>query len=705
MKNLNLGMVFGAQYYRPPFPGKECWRRDMANMKSLGFNAVKLWAVWNWIERAPGAFYFDDLDELMDIAHEFGLRVIINAIPEGAPHWLPGLHDDAFYQTAGGEKVSFGGPANLPSAGWPGYCMDKEEVAALVLRFIQTLAAHLHSHPAMLSIDVWNEPHLEPMFDYRQDMLCYCPHSKERFRAWLKSKYHELPELNRVWFRTYTSWEQIQPPPRIGTWTDMMDWRLFWLDNLSRWMRLRVEAARRGAPDMIIQSHAAYSGYVGTNGNGGLANELGDEFLLAREVDVFGLTCFPKWLMRSDAFFSHLLNNQIVAEASRGKPFNQVELQGGGGKAGLLGGEVPDRLDIRMWNYLSIAAGSKGVVYWQYAPEPAGVESPGFGLTGFRGENTPRSLEAGKCAAALNNQPLAGAKPVKPQNAVYLSRVTSVWFYGAGRQEALYAQAIHGMCKAAYRRGIPFGFVHQDYLKTAWDEGVRTLMLPMPMTLSAREIEELELFIRSGGTVVAEAFPGLYDQTGLLDQNAVALARLFGLEHTEVQGLPDGEKAEVYRDGIVVIAGTLYRHAVKPLPGAQTVAAFADGLPAWTEQTLGHGKAVWLGTFLSLPYAKGDAPENEEVLVHYLHKAGYGAFSDLDVPAGEGFFPALSTVVRLLQTDTQLIIVAVNTTGSEAHVRITLSEEAGGPREVELLVPPGEGVVKALDKRKKAPGE
>lgn len=231
--------------------------------------------------------------------------------------------------------------ANLPTAGWPGLCIDKEEAANLVLRFIRETSAHVAGHSALLAIDVWNEPHLEPMFDYRGDMLCYCGHSAERFREWLQKKYGTVDALNAAWFRRYRDWCEALPPPRLGTGVDMMDWRLFWLENMRRWMRMRVTAAREGAPETWIQSHVAYSGYVGASGRGGLANELGDEFLLSREVDVFGLTCFPKWLMRDDPLFNHMINNEIVAAASREKPFYQVELQGGGGKAGYLGGEVP----------------------------------------------------------------------------------------------------------------------------------------------------------------------------------------------------------------------------------------------------------------------------------------------------------------------------------------------------------------------------
>lgn len=74
-------MLYGAQYYRPPFPGRACWRRDLAHMKELGFNCVKHWAVWNWIEREPGCFDFSELDELVALqrirpsgGHQHGAR-------------------------------------------------------------------------------------------------------------------------------------------------------------------------------------------------------------------------------------------------------------------------------------------------------------------------------------------------------------------------------------------------------------------------------------------------------------------------------------------------------------------------------------------------------------------------------------------------------------------------------------------------------
>lgn len=689
------GMIFGAQYYRYPFPEEACWARDLENMRALGFNTVKLWAVWNHLEPVRGQFRFEALDKLMALAQANGLKVVINIIPEGAPGWLYAGNEDALYQTADGRRVTPGGPANLPSAGWPGLCMDKPEAARAVTDFIRAVAAHVAEHPAMLSLDVWNEPHLEPMFDYREDMLCYCAYSAAQFRLWLQKKYGELSYLNAAWFRTYQSWDEVLPPPRLGTWADMMDWRLFWLDNMQRWMGLRVQAAKEGAPGLPVQSHVAYSGYVGTNGRGGLANELGDEFLLAQKTDWFGLTCFPKWLMRDDPYFNHLLNNEIVAAAAGDKPFYQVELQGGGGKAGLLGGDVPDAGDIRYWNYATVAAGGKGALYWQYAPEPAGLEAPGFGLTGFNGENTPRSLEAGRCAREMNYPQLSQAKRVPAQNAIYLSRTNSVWFYGAGREEGKYAQAVQGAYAIAYRHGVPMTFAHQDRVETLMEDGVRTLILPMPMVLSQRETDALERFVRAGGTLVSEGFPGLYDQGGKLDAQSTALNRLWGLKHIEVQPLTE---ESLGRNG--AFDSSLYRQVVEAEEYVRVLNRFSDGAPALTERRIGRGRAVWMGSFPLYGYGENHSDRTAECLLAYLNRAGYAQWEALEATPATPGLPRRAPVIRLLATEQEWIVVLLNPMPVDARIDIRTAAPWEGQRELHFSLAKGECLWRSYRKTK-----
>jgi beta-galactosidase GanA len=668
-------MYFGAQYYRPPFPYRCDWERDFKNMQELGFNTVKLWAMWNRIEKSPGVFDFNELDELVELAEKYNLKVVINTIPEGAPYWTLEGNEDGLYQTCRGEKVTYGGPPNIPSAGWPGLCFDSPEGARLAATFIEKTAEHFADNNNVIIIDVWNEPHLEPMFDYREDILCYCSHSCKKFVEWLKSKYVTLDKLNEKWYRNYSNWNEVTPPPRFGTYADMMDWRIFWLYNLRDWLRIRVEAARRGAPHKKIQTHVAYSATLGNRIKGGLANELGDEFLLAPEVDIFGLSSFPKWLMGKEHIISHLAHNEIVAEATRSKTYYQVELQGGAGKAGLLGSEVPSERDVRLWNWNTIAAGGKGVVYWQYAPEPSGIEAPGFGLTGFEGENTERSLEASKCAKSLNEDVLDRAHRVYALNAIYISRCSQVLCYCGGRQEELYAGSVFGIYKAAYMRSLPVRFCHEDYLDDLKTDGIKNLFLPMPLALSEREIVAFVEFVKAGGTVITEACPGLFDEAALLDQKSRLLKELFGLQHIDVQASPDwGEVTAKWLDSGEIFKGTHYRHIVRPLDNSvRVLAKFNDGQPAVTERSFGKGKAIWIGTYCGYYYYKTGDDAVNDLLAGFMDKGGYNIISKVTVDKPILEEQTFAPVIRLHETNDEYILILVNHSFEDVQINIEFS--------------------------------
>ncbi len=652
-------VYFGAQYYRPPFPDRTCWERDFLNMKQLGFHVVKLWAVWNDIEREPDHFVFDDLDRLTELAGKNGLKVIINTIPEGAPYWLYEAYPDCLYETVEGKKITMGGPANLPTGGWPGLCMDNPEVSDLVCNFIFRTAEHYRDNSSVIILDVWNEPHLEPMFDYKNELLCACGASKRAFRDWLKVRYGSLERLNEAWFRRYSDWEEIVPPPRFGTYTDMMDWRRFWLYNLAEWLKRRVEAARRGAPGKLIQTHSASADYMGASSNGALGIELSDEFLLAREVDVFGLSSFPKWLMgetKRDYDLSHLLQSEIICAASREKVFYQAELQGGAGVPGFLAHKVPKREDIRIWNWNTIAAGGKGVVYWQYAPEPAGMESPGFGLTGFNGENTERSLEAGRCAKLFEAYELDRSRPVPAINGIYLSRNADLLLFAAGAQEEKYAHSIYGVFKSCTEGGIPVRFVHGDYMESAWEEGLRVLYVPMSLSLSDEEQSRILEFAGMGGRVVLEAAAGLYSEMGEISAGGSSspcpmLEAAFGAEEISLDA-GDGEIPVLDKVGAVLCEGLYYRQTMKAARGKVT-GWFEDGTPAMAEVEYGKGVIRWTGTFPGAAVKDAGSRAAAEFIQKQFKAEGYSLFSVLEAP---------ELIVRLLQTENGPVMAVVNQT-------------------------------------------
>lgn len=627
---------------------------------------------------------------MVDLAKKYELQVMINTIVEGAPYWLYEKYPNCLYETVKGEKITQGGPANIPTAGWPGLCMDNPEIRGRVCRFIEETAAHYRKAEHVVIIDVWNEPHLEPMYDYPDELLCACEGSKEEFRKWLKEQYQTLDRLNEVWYRRYSDWNQVVPPPRFGTYPDMMDWRRFWLYNLRRWLDEKVAAARRGAPDKLIQTHSASACYMGAVGNGALGTELADEFLLAEPVDLFGLSSFPIWLMgntKEEYFLSHMLNLDIICAASRGKTFYQVELQGGPGKPGVLGHTTPDRQDVRVWNWNVIAAGGKGAVYWQYAYEPAGIESPGFGLTGLNHENTERSIEAGRCARYFQEQEIDGTTPVLSVNGICISRNADLFLFAAERQEKMYADSLSGIYQACMDAGIPVRFIHTSFLKYAWEEGLKVLYIPMAMALSQEEQDDILTFAEKGGTVILEAACGFYDEHGELDVRTSILRRVFGSEKETISYKKEEtifyQKTESAPVEQIICKSASYVQTMDITRG-RVLGTTKSGQTVYAEADYGKGTVRWIGVHPAMLAKRDKDVQSREFVKEQFIGNGYDNLQELG---------AAGLIVRMLQKEEEYRLVAVNWHADAKPLRVKF-----GGKVTETTVPAYDGVMISLNR-------
>jgi hypothetical protein len=67
---------------------REEWRRDLQQIRDLGFNTVRTWVEWASVEPRPGEYDFDNLRLLFELAQEVGLRVFIQMYIDSAPDWV-----------------------------------------------------------------------------------------------------------------------------------------------------------------------------------------------------------------------------------------------------------------------------------------------------------------------------------------------------------------------------------------------------------------------------------------------------------------------------------------------------------------------------------------------------------------------------------------------------------------------------------------
>ena len=79
--------VFGTQYLRSASPAEDQWEKDMALMKQYGFNTIRVWLVWNALEKEDGVIDTAFIDRLLTCAKKYDLQVGLLFHMHAAPAW------------------------------------------------------------------------------------------------------------------------------------------------------------------------------------------------------------------------------------------------------------------------------------------------------------------------------------------------------------------------------------------------------------------------------------------------------------------------------------------------------------------------------------------------------------------------------------------------------------------------------------------
>jgi len=502
--------LYGTQFFRPPNPPRAL-RREM--LKTLAqeykFNIIRIWPNWDYVNPAPDKFIFDEVEEVMNYCNEFGLKVLVGLMFELAPWWLEQKYPGARFTDAKGQPVRIQGSPNNVTGGWPGLCLDWEPVREAGARYIQELVKVVAPHKSLFGYDCWNEPHIEPawarnIWAMPQEVLfCYCERTIEEFRKWLRNRYRSLDALNEAWTRRYANWEAIDPPRAMGTYADWVDWRRFMIERSTREMQFRVEAARAVDPDHVMESHAAHhppvDGCVTTGTNA---------WRLAEVLDVWGMSLFPRW--QFPVIYHGAAKFEITRSNAAGKPFYLTELQGGHGNEGLWRSPKMRARDIRIYNWLAVAMGAKGVIYWNYQAEATGREATGYGLVARSGAATERSREAAKNNAVIQAHwdIIKGHMP-KPEVAILTDQDNAILTYAASGNENASTASFQGYYKAVWNMDLWADFIEPASLGKG---NYKVIIAPWHLVGKKETCDALRRFVEEGGTLITETGFGLFDE-------------------------------------------------------------------------------------------------------------------------------------------------------------------------------------------------
>jgi beta-galactosidase len=609
------------------------WRHDLKQIKALGFNTVRTWVEWAACEPKRGHYNFENLHLLMRLAREAGLRVFIQMYVDSAPDWVAGAFPHALFETQSGIKV-------YPQSA-PGACTDNHEVSEAVLDFYTETAKVASSYPNLYGWDLWSEPHIINWahIDYVPNVqFCFCPGTRTKFRYWLMDKYRSLEALNNAWYRNFTDWKQVDPPrfSTILSYTDFIDWKTFIYEKLVDDMRLRYEAVRKADPHSLITAHAVgaslfQSPYVGAGAT--------DDFLMARPVDFYGVSIYPKHNQPKGHWSVTTLRTvmDFTRSANREKGGWYVgELQAGMGTIALLISDpvVPD--DHRIWAWSAIAKGAKGVNIYAYYPMSSGYEAGGYGLVNLDGTITERAVHAGEIAKVVDqNQHLfLSSTPARAEVGIVYNPLSQM-VGGMQRRDypGAHTNSLIGYFRAFADHNVPVDFIHREHLENQDFSQYKLIIIPWPIMITRETADGIKAFVDNGGFVVAEARIGWNDERGYASEiiPGLGLHEVFGVREHEVR-MRDSVSISITNDSHPatsnlekgdILTGTLYGKSVVPLENRQieVLARMDDGNPAIVSSKYGKGEAMLIGSYLGMANHPEPDLVNEKFFMNLLEWA------------------------------------------------------------------------------------
>jgi beta-galactosidase len=439
----------------------------------------------------------------------------------------------------------------------------------------------------------------DPVFAWQLDnefnchmAVSYAPSDTIAFRAWLKERYRTLDALNtawgtRFWSQTYSDWEQIDLPHPTATYLNpsvLLDESRFISDTVVRFARRQADILRKANPKWLITHNGLFPNIDGP--------------ALAEVLDFFSHDQYP--LFNAEGDWPGYAQ-QLAQARSLSFPCGILEQQSGpGGQMDYLH-RTPKPGEMRLWSWQSIAHGAKLLGYFRWRTCPYGSEQHWHGLIDADDRDNRRLAEAVQVGHELKQLPgeFFDAPVVKTvailrdfDNEVNDSRINTYIKSGAGEFARWYS--------AVSRRHIPVDMVWSD---SDWSE-YQVLIAPHPKMIDEPALAKLDIFFRSGGTLILGAQSGSKDRNcHLVERTPPGLLReVAGVEVEDWTTLPIDQvrEAQFVEGGTIALRTFVER--VK-LRGAATLArwrgedAILGDAPAITVNTFGHGRVIYVGGY------------------------------------------------------------------------------------------------------------
>ncbi|NOU82007.1 beta-galactosidase [Paenibacillus sp. LMG 31459] len=495
----------GVCYYPEHWP-ESMWADDYRRMVETGFTIVRLGEfAWSVFEPEEGQFQFGLFDRAIDLAHSYGLKVIMGTPTATPPAWLTEQYPEVLNVTHEGVTMQHGMRRH--------YNYSSPKYRELCARIVTKLAEHYGSHPGVTGWQIDNELNCEVNVFYSEsDHLA--------FRTWLQDKYVTLDKLNEAWGtvfwnQTYTRWSQVYltrptPSPNQPNPHQALDEKRFISYNTIYFAKIQADILRELAPDQWVTTNGLF-GHLDSH-------ELNDELL-----DFFSYDSYPQF---STIYFDPAEVNplrdrgwglSLSAVRSVSSNFCVMEQQSGpGGWVNRMDMPSPKPGQMRLWTYQSIAHGADMLLYFRWRTATMGNEIYWHGLNDYHNQPNRRVKEAEQIGKELAKIGKAFIGSRTQANIAIVRDYDNEW---DGEYDIWHGpfmwQSNKEWFKALQRKHIPNDVLYMRSITTL-AELVRyeVLVYPHPAIMSDDTAALLDQYVQQGGKLIFGCRTGYKDTTG-----------------------------------------------------------------------------------------------------------------------------------------------------------------------------------------------
>ncbi len=586
LSELTGQLRIGSEFFLNRTDTKASVDRQFQQMHATGLTLVRIFVIWDDIERVPGVWDFHGYDWIYDAAARNGIQIMATLCPEDPPGWK---NKTSFYHN----QINLNDPA----------------VRAAAAIYLKKVVGRYKDNPAQGIWLLMNEPN---KYDTE-------PTTFHAFGDWLQAKYGTVENLNRRWFKPIQQFSDaaITQDDLTTYWTDyhrVIDWRNFNVDNLIdqlMWVKQQVEA--------IDPNHPTH--FNVTEPTGDAAGQ--DVWKEKKIPDVVGASMH--WTMtretpESDYGERYAYRLDLIADASKArpaKPFWVTELESG---PVVFSGDFPlteTPGDLSRWVWDSLGAGSRAVVFWLWNPRVGGTEAGEWGLVSLNGTPSVR-LPAVKAITdkLKQNSWLNKAEAQPAKVAILYNREAEIMMSLDRRiqnRQPEVTESLLGCYLALHRAHIATQFVDIDQLKSGALQNFAVLYLPYSYALDDNSIAALKNYVRNGGTLWADGLTGWKNATGEIRPAIPGdMTDLFGVEASDIYPVQVDHPYSVTAQNEQ--GGELWKLPLE-LKGAEVLLRTSDGKPFEVRHAFGKGQVYYFESAVTLAYASRLNPVVQQWIV------------------------------------------------------------------------------------------